>query len=248
VVDFQGLLKSALVTRAARGGEKIGPSHAREGSRWFYDRVAGRRNKDRHAVDEAFDVLRLFDLPVPETPVFPVTFPSTDKLGAERPRVAFAACSRWPSKNWPPSHFGETGRALQERTGAAIYLVGSSEDRSVCNGIAAQLEGPVMNLCGDTSLVELGSVLAGMDLVISVDSGPMHMAAAAGASVLALFGPTYPLRTGPYGEKHRVLSADMDCRPCRTRVCRQSPSCMEAIRPAEVVDAAVDMLERSEEF
>ena len=82
-----------------------------------------------------------------------------------------------------------------------------------------------------------------MDLVIANDTGPMHMAAACGVPVLALFGPTDPKRTGPYGARHRVLQSPLPCQPCRQRVCvRKEGDCLSALPVSEVVETALDML------
>ena len=243
ILDLQGLLKSAWITRAARGGERIGPSFHREGAHHFYDRVAGPCNKERHAVEELLDVADLLDLSIADIR-FPVHFPPfiTD---TPQPRIALIPRSRWDTKNWPPSRFGELAHRLRELCAPSLFLVGGHEDLMVCDGIQAAAPF-VENLAGSTSLVGLGSLLAAMDLVITVDTGPMHMAAAAGTPVLALFGATDPVRTGPYGTGHRVLVTDgLDCRPCRSRVCaRGDLACLERIGVERVAQTAVEMLKR----
>jgi lipopolysaccharide heptosyltransferase I len=203
VIDLQGLLKSAFVARLARGDRRIGPSFRREGAGLFYDAVAAPRNKNRHAVEECLDVVWYLGLPLLD-PVFPAEFPRRP-LGSSRPRVAFLPCSRRRDKNWLPARFIEVGRALQDRKSAVVYLIGSTADRATCGDVESGLSGRVENLCGKTSLVELGSLLQEMDLLVTVDSGPMHMAAALGIPVVAVFGPTFPERTGPYGPMHRVV-------------------------------------------
>jgi lipopolysaccharide heptosyltransferase II len=236
-------MKSALVTRLARGAQRIGPSFHREGSRLFYNAVAGTRDKQRHAVEEVLDGVRHLNLLLPQQPEFPVVFPKK-QIVVNHPRIALVPCSRWPTKNWPAAHFGEVALSLHAKTGATFFLVGAPEDRPVCDKIAAALGSAAVNLCGQTSLVELGSVLAEMDLALTVDSGPMHMAAALGVPVLALFGPTDPRRTGPYGARHRVLRApETICATCFSDRChRDHLLCMEYIQPAAVVSAALDML------
>jgi heptosyltransferase-1 len=73
---------------------------------------------------------------------------------------------------------------------------------------------PAVNLAGATSLIDLAALYDRMAMVISTDTGPMHIAAAVGTPVVALFGPTAEWRTGPYGDMHQVAAADLDCRPC----------------------------------
>ena len=243
ILDLQGLLKSALVARLARGARRIGPSFHREGSRLLYDTVAGARDKQRHAVEEVLDVVRHLNLPLPPQPEFPVVFPKKQFV-VNHPRIALVPCSRWPTKNWLASRFSEVARTLHGKTGATFFLIGAPKDRPVCDEIAAALGSAAVNLCGQTSLVELGSVMAEMDLALTVDSGPMHVAAALGVPVLALFGPTDPQRTGPYGAQHRVLRASGEtCAACFSESCRRDKLiCMEYIQPDGVVAAAREML------
>ena len=244
IVDLQGLLKSAFVGRLARGRRRIGPSFHREGSRLLYPEVAGPRDKNRHAVDEALDIVRYLNLQL-LPPAFPVAFPKMN-LAEPGPRVAIVPCSRWVTKNWPPAKFIETARGLQQKTGAWIYLVGGPEDQATCSDIATQLGSRVTNLCGKTSLVALGSLLQEMDVVVSVDSGPMHVAAALGRPVVAVFGATDPVRTGPYGAAHRVLCLEgLDCRPCYSDWCkRKDLKCLHDLSPGRVIEAAVRTLEQ----
>jgi lipopolysaccharide heptosyltransferase I len=245
VIDFQGLLKSAGVARLARTRYRMGPSFQREGSGWFYTEVAGPENRDRHAVDECLDAVRrlgLADAPVE----FPMRFPSVP-VGAGRPRVALVPVSRWPSKNWPIAEYGRLARRLQDRLGATIYLLGGSgdEELAACAAIAGQLAADrVLNLAGRTRLVEMGGWLQAMDLVIGNDSGPMHLAAAAGTPVLALFGPTDPVRSGPYGAGNRVVQPPEGiCQGCRQRICRRGDqACLTAVTGERVMEAAESML------
>lgn len=242
VVDLQGLLKSALVSKLASSRKVIGPSFHREGSHLLYDQVAGPCDRNRHAVEEALDVVRLLGLVVPQVE-FPVVFPEVE-IVSPRPRVAVIPVSRWGSKNWPVEHYAEVTRLLMQRDSASIYLMGGGGDRDICATLQHALEkgqtcSRVINLAGRTSLVEMGSWLKGMDVVLANDSGPIHMAAAVNIPVVAMFGPTDPVRTGPYGKGHRVMTMKMDCRPCFNRTCaRDALMCMRGIRPEAVYEAA----------
>jgi len=241
VLDLQGLMKSALVAKAARGARVIGPSFHREGSRWLYNAVTGPRNKERHAIEENLDLLD--HLGIARGPVtYPVRFDPPGALPSG-PRIALLPCSRWPTKNWPPDHFAAVARALLPE--ASVFLFGAPEDRAACAAIAAAAPG-VTDLCAKTSLLELGGWLGAMDLVITVDSGPMHIAAAAGARVLAVFGATEHRRTGPYGDRHRVLTRDnLPCRPCLSRTCRlpeRDIRCLTGLAPERVIAASRELL------
>jgi heptosyltransferase-1 len=249
VIDLQGLLKSAIVARLARGARTIGPSFQREGARFFYDAVAGCRDKNRHAVEENLDVVHYLGLPL--LPVsFPVKFPEL-AMTAKAPRVAIVPVSRRDNKNWPINNFFQTARALQQEFDASIFLFGSTADHALCEGIRSELmaerpQGNVVNLAGKTSLIEMGGWFTKMNLVVVNDSGPLHMAVALGVPVITLFGPTDPLRTGPYGEGHRVITSKVACRPCFARVCKlPEVECMNRISPGEVIEASREVLRKT---
>lgn len=245
IFDMQGLLKSALVACAARGAKRIGPSFHREGSRFFYDAVSGPRNKQRHAIEENYDLVRYLGIPS-GPPAFPVRWDLPSGLPTGQPRIGLIVQSRWETKNWPAEHFSAVASMLGPSN--HLFLFGAPEDRQACQSISEKSGVAINNLCGRTSLTELGGWLASMDLVITVDSGPMHLAAAAGTPVLAIFGATEAARTGPYGAQHRIIARqDLACRPCLSRTCQlpeQDRRCLTGISPQTVVDAAFDMLKR----
>jgi heptosyltransferase-1 len=237
IVDFQGLLKSAMICRMAKrakGAEILGPSFPREGAHLLYTAVVGKKNKNRHAVEENLDVLQWLEKPT-EPIEFPIRFPDVDFQCLEKkPVVVFAPCSRHEAKNWPWKRFVELGKQLK----CQIILVGAPDDAETCYNIENKLpEGASVNLCGKTTLLELGGVLQKADLVVTVDSGPMHMASAAGTPCLAIFGPTDPARVGPFGDQHRILRV--------SKVRNYSKQDLESIRMVEtsdVVKTAKDML------
>jgi lipopolysaccharide heptosyltransferase I len=243
VLDLQGNLKSAMVSRLARGRRLVGPSFNREGSRWLYPEVAGPPRRDRHAVEQILDTVRHLGLAVGE-PAFPVSFP-VPALTEPRPRVALIPFSRWAAKNWPAPHFAALGRELQRLAHACVTLLGGREDAAAADALARDMGGGVINRVGHLSLVELGSALSGMDLVIGNDTGPLHMAAALGVPVLGLYGPTNPARTGPFGPGPRkvLTPPDRACAPCYRRCCPAPDRfCLAAIRPETVRDEALAML------
>lgn len=243
IFDLQGIFKSALVSRLAPGLKRIGPSFQREGSFFFYTAVAGARNKNRHAVDEIMDVVRYLDLPV-LPPVFPMTV-LLQLIGEPSPRIALLPFSRWPSKNWPLMSFARVGNELQENLGVSIYIMGASSEHSLSAEMEKKLSGQVINLTGKTTLPQMAGLLREMDLVITNDSGPMHLAAVMGTPVLAMYGPTDPVRTGPCGPNHRVLKGKLRCQPCFSARCRfRDGSCMLTITPESVINAAMDMLSK----
>lgn len=241
VLDLQGILKSAVVSRLARGTKRIGPSFHREGSVLFYSAVAGTRNKNRHAVEEIMDLVRYLGVPA-LPPSFPMTVP-LQLVSEPSPRIALLPFSRWPSKKWPLTSFIRVGRELQENLDASVFVMGAADEQSSGAAVEKELSGRVINLVGRTTLPQMAGILREMDLVIANDSGPMHLAAAMGAPVLAMYGPSDPARTGPCGPQHRLLKGKLRCQPCFSRRCRfRDGSCMLTITPESVINTAMDML------
>jgi len=244
ILDMQGILKSALVSRLARGKKRVGPSFQREGAFLFYTDLAGKKDKNRHAVDELMDFVRYFGLPE-QKPVFPISVP-LQLVSESSPRVALLPFSRWESKNWPLTSFAGVGRELQEHLGAAIYIFGGPEDQAGAAELARDLGGRAIDLTGKTPLPHLAGLLREMDLVIANDSGAMHLAAAMGTAVLALYGPTDPRRTGPYGARCRILKGKLRCQPCFGRRCKfRDTSCMLTITPEMAANTAMEMLAKN---
>lgn len=244
VIDLQGLLKSAIVVMLARGMQKIGPSFHREGSHFFYSAIAGKRNKNRHAVEQNLDIIRHLGLDLVEQ-AFPVKFPRKN-LSEKRPRVAILPASRWPTKTWPAQCFIDLAKRLHETRDVSLFLLGGPEDIHVCGEIECRFEGRVVNMAGKATITDTGSILQEMDLLVANDSGPVHMAAAIGIPTLVIFGSTDPGRTGPYGNQHRVAKASLPCQPCFSRTCaRRDNACLYAVTPEMVSDMARTMLTRS---
>jgi heptosyltransferase-2 len=142
------------------------------------------------------------------------------------------------AKRWPPERAGEVARQLAAR-GFAVVLVGAAADRDA--GRAIESTAPVVNLIGRTSLGELIGVMAACDAFLSNDSGAMHLAAALGRPVVAIFGPTDERATAPEGD-HDVLTADVFCRPCMLRDCPIDHRCMKRITASRVVETLLRRL------
>jgi lipopolysaccharide heptosyltransferase I len=258
IIDLQGLLKSALTARLARGKRRIGPSFHREGSRIFYNSVASPKDRNRHAVIENLDIISHLDLTL-HKPEFHVTFPPSsllqqdrqlhldygnpDKSASRSAKVAICPSSRWHTKNWPTERFAEVAAKLQTELAADIILLGGPDDIETCRSIEEVLPAACQNLAGKTSLIEMGSILQQVDLLISNDSGPSHMAAAVNTPTLVIFGPTNPDRTRPFGDNHHVLKTSYPCQPCHSRVC-QNPDipCITGVKVYQVFDKAREIL------
>ena len=147
-----------------------------------------------------------------------------------------------PAKRWPPRHYAGLARGLVGR-GLTPVLLGSAQDQPVGAAIAAFAPGAV-DLCGQTRLEDAIDLLGAAAVAVSNDSGLMHVAAAVGAPVVALFGSTSPDNTPPLAERSAVLTLRLPCSPCHDRVCRLGhTACLETLE-VEAVLAAVDRLAR----
>ena len=124
-----------------------------------------------------------------------------------------------PAKRWLPERFAETMRAVHEKTGCEWKLFGVEKDRPVADTILTAAAIPVTDLIGKTTLAQLIDELRTCDLLLTNDTGTMHLAAHLGIPVVALFGSTEPTLTGPLGPQHRILRHHVECSPCFLREC-----------------------------
>jgi len=138
------------------------------------------------------------------------------------------------AKCWYPDRFGRLGERLAEKWQAKILLFGKEEERPVVHEILHHLGTGGIDLTGKTGLLQLAALLERCALLVTNDTGTMHVAAAVGTPVVALFGSTPPLVTGPWGEGHMVVRKNVPCSPCWKRVCPTDHRCMELITVDEV--------------
>jgi len=251
--DFQNLLKSSLFVLLARAEKKIGFGRGMEHAEMSYIFLNERVkpvSMDIHAAKR--ELLLLESLGIETSGCAPALVPDNQALErvramlaegeGEGPLVAINPIATWPSKLWRKQGFAGTVNSLLAK-GCRVVMTGGPGDCDSVARIIAGLEKEVVNLCGRTSLLELCALYSICELVISTDTGPMHIAAAVGAPVLAIFGSTAPWRTGPVGEKHRVLRLELACSPCLKKVCpRGDHACMAGIDEATVTTAAYEML------
>ncbi len=164
-----------------------------------------------------------------------------------RPLVGLAPGAAYGhAKRWPPARFAELATRLAAEQGAAVALLGATSDRDAGREIESRVGRPLararlLNLIGQTDLRTAMGVMAACEVVVSNDSGAMHLAAALGRPVVAVFGPTDERVTGPLGG-HDVLVHPVFCRPCLLRECPIDHRCMKGIPATRVFDAVVRRL------
>jgi len=161
-------------------------------------------------------------------------------LDRSRPVAALAPGAEFgPAKRWPAQYFAELAQGLAAH-GCAVWLIGSPNDRQAGADIERAAGGVCRNLCGETTLEEAIDLLAACSLVVSNDSGLMHVAAALGRPLVALYGSSSPAYTPPQSAEARILKLDLPCSPCFQRVCPLGHfNCMTQLTPDKVL-AAVD--------
>lgn len=248
ILDLQGLLKSAMYVVAAGAPVRIGLADGREGARWVLTHRVPVPPHPVHAVErylalatavDAHETVRDFTIPL-----------GSDDLEAARglladlprPHVVLHPAARWGTKLWDIERWRAVAASLTEE-GAGVVLTGGPADTAMVTGICEGLRVAPRSLVGRVSLKHLAAVLRSADLMITVDSGPMHVAAALGTPVLALFGPTDPARTGPLGYG-RVLRQPLPCSPCLQRRCQiaETRRCMRDLDVKDVLAAARELL------
>jgi heptosyltransferase-2 len=141
------------------------------------------------------------------------------------------------AKCWYPERFGELGKRLFEKWKATVLLFGKEEERPIAKEILQHLKEGGIDLTGKTHLLQLAALLERCQLIVTNDTGTMHVATAVGAPVVALFGSTDPSTTGPWGDGHIVIRKDVPCSPCLKRICPTDHRCMELITVDEVEEA-----------
>jgi len=142
-----------------------------------------------------------------------------------------------PAKRWPASKYSDLASLLQEKNNAQILIIGSETEIPLAEHIATDMRVKPFILAGQTSLAQLAAVISFSNIFISNDSGPMHLANALKIPVIAIFGPTEPLRTGPYQDPYIVFHKGAACWPCSYRECPFDHRCMMSITAQEVFEA-----------
>jgi hypothetical protein len=159
---------------------------------------------------------------------------------AKTPLVALQLGASRPVRRWPAAHWIALARILADRIGARVVLCGGGGDRDVAGELAAALGPRAVDATGKTSIATLGALLARCDLLVTPDTGPMHMAVAVGTPVVSLFfGPAIPFDTGPYAADHLCLTAEVPCGPCDHNVTCLEPFCRDTLAPEAVAEAAI---------
>jgi len=250
VLDLQRHLKSGLVSAASRAPVRIG-FHRRNAKElnWLFNTHTIEPVDERGWKLEQYarfgDLLELPAAP----PRFGITLRPEEDVRVSallaplaRPFAAIVAASTWESRLWFPEGFAAVADAL-DALGLDTVVVGGADARPIGAATAALARRPPLDVSGRTTLREAYGILARARLAIGPDSGPMHLAAAAGTPVVSLWGATTPARSAPFGSEDFVLVGRVPCAPCYRRECPIGRQCMQAITPARVLAQVTRILE-----
>lgn len=240
---------------------------AMTGARWT---VGYRSGGGGAALDQALDyrpsehttdnarrlVASVFDVP-PRSPQLRLELPEPSRreaaelIGSRRhPLVAIHTSGGRPVKQWDPERFATVARTLVDQRDATIVLTGGPGDEAVMDVVRSRLPADrVIDASKASGLLAVGAILERCDLMITGDTGPMHLAAAVGTPIVAVFGPSDPRRYAPRGVHDRVVRVDLPCAPCNrirlppARCTGRTPDCLALVQPGQVLDAALSILD-----
>ena len=238
---------SALTVWCAGVPRRVG--YRKELRGWMLTDPVSRRPRSRN-VHRVVDYLSLvgFDGHTPEN-FAPALTPAPEDLAwadenlraagfdpAQRPLVGFNPGATYgDAKRWPRERYAALGRRLVAEAGAAIVVVGGPAEIDLGDFLARELPtSSTLSLSGRTSIRRLAAVLARCHVLVTNDTGPMHVAQAVGTRIVALFGPTDPVNTPPWGANHVIVRKPVPCSPCFLRECPIDHRCMTRIEVDEV--------------
>lgn len=247
VIDLQGLLKSGIIAGICKGNRKIGLNGAREYG-WLFVNEIVNVDYNQHAIDRYLQVASYLgcsslnwnwniyisdnDKNIIDTLIVQI---NKNNL----PLIAINPCARWKSKLWQMEKFSELTKRLIN-IGVKPVFLGNTKDKMIIDKILKDIKGAV-NLSGALNLKQLAYFYSRCAAVVTVDTGPMHIAVLGGCKVISIFGPTDPKRTGPYGEGHQIIRANIPCSPCFKRNCKDM-ICMKEISVDMVMNSVIRVL------
>jgi len=242
-IDLQGLIKSAALTRAAGARRTIGlpRAHLREPLAALLYSEMPDPGHDPHVIRKGLALMRAVGVtdvriafPI-DVPVTPVAARAAEQAGPGG-YVMINPGAAWPNKRWPPERFGALAAALRERLGLMSIVLWGPGEESLAEAVVTAGRGAATK-SPPTTLTDIASVAKGARLVISGDTGPLHIAGAVGAPLVALFGPTITERNGPWAAADITITRQAACQCHYARQCRTGRRCIEDIGVDEVIAA-----------
>lgn len=246
-IDLQGLLKSASMTRLSGAARAIGFERRalrERAAAWFYSETATVA-AGAHIIWKNFSVLPLLGISPPAAPAFPFVVPPSrvvDEVARDvesrghRGFVLLNPGAAWPNKRWAPDRFGAVARHALERHGLPCYVLWGRGEEALADAAVAAAAGAATRAPA-TTLGDLLALFSRATLMVSGDTGPLHLAAAMATPIVGLYGPTWPERNGPWRPDDVVVSRAPECECHHKRHCRRARMCLDDIDVDEVCRA-----------
>ena len=243
VIDLQGLLKSAILARLVSARRTIGfpQGHLREPlARVFYT-DAPDPGTATHVIHKNLALMRALGADSTRV-LFPISIPRTAAVDQIADRFGSAGYvlinpgAAWPNKRWPPERFGAVAAQIQRDLGFRSVVLWGPGEQPLASAVAAASSGTA-EAAPPTTVPDVVGIARSARLMISGDTGPLHLAGAVGTPIVALFGPTYPERNGPWGSRDITVSRVSQCVCLYERRCRRAEACINDITVDEVTTA-----------
>lgn len=253
-IDLQRIAKSALLVRCSGAPRILGFDRARSKELSWLLTKEHLQPSDPHAhmVDQYMEFVRYLGIgnPNPEhaLPNLPDAETRAEEIVGELggPPILINLGASKPANRWVPGRFGELALEAQQTFGAPVCLIGGPDDREMFAEDLRRIEGSdaVTDLVGSTTLPELWALERRSRLFVGLDTGPMHLAVAVGLPCVILFGAADHRRTGPFGDRNRIVRVSVPCAPCNRRECPlPRHDCMEDITTKSVLRTMAEVME-----
>ena len=243
-LDLQGLIKSAAWARFSGAKRVIGfdrtnlrePQAAR-----FYTETIGLQTA-RHVMQKNLSVLYTLgavagplELPLAAEASAAIAG-AVASAGGPRQYAVLNPGAAWPNKRWPPEKFGALAAGIHERYGLRSFVTWGPAERDLAASVVSASSGTA-EPAPPTEVADLAALMRDAAVVVSGDTGPLHIGAAMGAPLVGLYGPTWPQRNGPWNPDDEVISRASECVCHHKRKCQRGDPCIETIDVASVLDA-----------
>lgn len=257
VFDLQGLMRSGVMTAATRAPLRVGLETSREGASLACHLTIPQTAKGMSAFRRYWRIAEELGYgdrtpkTIVQTSDADRDFAATSLGSLTGPILAIHPGARWMTKRWPIEKFAVVAHKAMRQFGFSVVILGSKGEMPVANELQTLLQGfasrkTVLNLTGQTTLKQLSAILATVDVVLTNDSGPMHLAAGLGTSVLGVFTCTNPTISGPPGEQHELVATQVACAASYKKQCphsgRMHLCCMDELSTERVCTALVRLI------